>query len=178
MENLENFRSEVRAWLDENCPSSMRTGADPQIPHDEVWGGRNAEYKNPESKIWLDRMGAKGWTMPTVPKEYGGGGLDKDQVKILNEELFLIGAKTPLLSFGIWMLAPVLLEYGSEEQKRNICLKLLKVKLDGVRDTLNQVQAQTWLVLLQRPKIKETTLWLMVKKFGHLMRIRLTGSLH
>ena len=32
-------------------------------------------------------MGAKGWTMPTVPKEYGGGGLNKDEVKILNEEM-------------------------------------------------------------------------------------------
>ena len=93
MENLENFRSEVKVWLDENCPPSMRNGADPSIPHDEVWGGRNAEYKNPESKIWLHRMGTKGWTMPTVPKEYGGGGLNKDEVKILNEEMFAIGAK-------------------------------------------------------------------------------------
>ena len=32
MENLENFRSEVKAWLDENCPPSMRNGADPSIP--------------------------------------------------------------------------------------------------------------------------------------------------
>ena len=46
----------------------MRNGADPKIPVDEVWGGRNAVYKNPESKIWLERMGEKGWTMPTVPK--------------------------------------------------------------------------------------------------------------
>ena len=102
----------------------MRSGADPSIPVDEVWGGRNAVYKNPESKIWLDRMGEKGWTMPTVPKEYGGGGLNAEQVTILNQEMFAIGAKQPLLSFGIWMLAPVLLEYGSEEQKKNISQKL------------------------------------------------------
>ena len=73
MQNLEEFRKEVKEWLDKNCPPSMRGGADPSIPVDEVWGGRKAEYKNPESKIWLARMGAKGWTMPTVPKEYGGG---------------------------------------------------------------------------------------------------------
>ena len=114
MSNLDKFRKETREWLDKNCPPSMRSGADPKIPVDEVWGGRNAKYKNPESKLWLERMGDKGWTMPTVPREYGGGGLSKEEVKILNEELFNIGARQSLLSFGIWMLAPVLLEYGSE----------------------------------------------------------------
>ena len=126
MSNLDKFRTETKKWLDENCPPSMRSGADPSIPVDEVWGGRNAEYKNPESKLWLDRMGEKGWTMPTVPKEYGGGGLNKEEVKILNEEMFLIGARQPLLSFGIWMLAPVLLEYGNEAQKKEHIPKILK----------------------------------------------------
>ena len=126
MNDLDKFREDTKNWLDKNCPPSMRSGADPAIPVDEVWGGRNAKYKNPESKIWLDRMGAKGWTMPTVPKEYGGGGLNKEEVKVLNEEMFVIGAKSPLLSFGIWMLAPVLLEYGTEEQKKEHLPKIIK----------------------------------------------------
>ena len=126
MTDLNKFREDTKKWLDKNCPPSMRNGADPKIPVDEVWGGRNAVYKNPESKIWLERMGEKGWTMPTVPKEYGGGGLTKDEVKILNEEMFFIGAKQPLLSFGIWMLAPVLLEYGTEEQKKLHIPKIIK----------------------------------------------------
>ena len=126
MNDLDKFRENTKNWLDKNCPPSMRSGADPTIPVDEVWGGRNAKYKNPESKIWLDRMGAKGWTMPTVPKEYGGGGLNKEEVKVLNEEMFVIGAKSPLLSFGIWMLAPVLLEYGTEEQKKEHLPKIIK----------------------------------------------------
>ena len=126
MSELDNFRQEVKDWLKENCPSSMQNGADPKTPVDEVWGGRKAVYKNPDSKIWLEKMGSKGWTMPTVSKEYGGGGLSKDEVKILNEEMFMIGAKAPLLSFGIWMLAPVLLEYGTEEQKKEHLPKIIK----------------------------------------------------
>jgi alkylation response protein AidB-like acyl-CoA dehydrogenase len=104
----------------------MKNGADPAIPVDEVWGGRKAVYKNPDSKVWLERMGSKGWTMPTVPKEYGGGGLSKEEVKVLNEEMFIIGTRSPLLSFGIWMLAPVLLEYGTEAQKKEHLPKIIK----------------------------------------------------
>ena len=128
MEQLESFRKEVKTWLEENCPPSMRSGseADANSVTDEVWGGRNAVYKNPDSKIWLDKMGAKGWTMPTLPKEYGGGGLSREETKVLNEELFAIGAKQALLSFGIWMLAPALLEYANEEQKRLHIPRIIK----------------------------------------------------
>ena len=59
MSDLEAFRQEVSEWLEENCPPSMRT---PLVPEEEVWGGRNAQYVNPESKLWLERMGDKGWT--------------------------------------------------------------------------------------------------------------------
>ena len=126
MSDLDNFRQEVKEWLEQNCPPSMKKGADPEIPVDEVWGGRKAVYKNPDSKVWLERMGSKGWTMPTVPKEYGGGGLSKEEVKVLNEEMFIIGTRSPLLSFGIWMLAPVLLEYGTEAQKKEHLPKIIK----------------------------------------------------
>ena len=97
MSDLDKFRQEVKEWLDENCPPSMKNGADSAIPVDEVWGGRKAVYKNPDSKVWLERMGLKGWTMPTVPKEYGGGGLSKEEVKVLNDEMFMIGTRSPLL---------------------------------------------------------------------------------
>ena len=128
MTDLNQFREETKQWLDENCPPTMRKDAKGIKPKhiDEVWGGRNAKYKNPETKVWLDKLGEKGWTMPTVPSEYGGGGLSKEETKILQEEMMAIGTNSPLLSFGIWMLAPVLLEYGNEEQKREHLPRIIK----------------------------------------------------
>ena len=58
---LDAFRTDVRTWLEENCPPSMRT----PMPADEhPGGGRNAKWKNPESKLWLDRMAERGFTEP------------------------------------------------------------------------------------------------------------------
>lgn len=87
------------------------------VQEEIVWGGRNESFKNPESKLWLERMAAKGWTCPTWPSEYGGGGLSKEESLILNQELARINARPAITSFGISMLGPVLLESASHEQK-------------------------------------------------------------
>jgi len=120
MADLETFRAEARAWLEANCPPSMRQGAVAVTEDDDgsIWGGRKAKWKNPEAKQWLDRMAGKGWTAPTWPKEYGGGGLSNAENRVLQQEMGRIKARTPLMSFGLWMLGPVLLEYANEEQKR------------------------------------------------------------
>ena len=112
---LDGFRNEARAWLEANCPASMRTpmGAE-EIP----WAGRNFVWKNQDSKLWLDRMAARGWTAPTWPKDYGGGGLTGAEARVLEQELARIKARPALFSFGLWMLGPVLLEYANEDQKR------------------------------------------------------------
>lgn len=114
MAELAGFQDEVRGWLAENCPESMRT---PMSEEETVWGGRGETFVNPDSKIWLERMAERGWTCPTWPKEYGGGGLSADENRILDGELRRINARSPLSSFGIWMLGPALLEYASHEQK-------------------------------------------------------------
>ncbi len=116
MSDLEAFRQETRNWLEENCPPSMRTPMTSE--EDAVWGGRKETYANPEAKLWLDRMGAMGWTAPTWPKEYGGGGLTSEEARVLGQELGRIEARPALASFGLWMLGPVLIEYGTEEQKK------------------------------------------------------------
>jgi alkylation response protein AidB-like acyl-CoA dehydrogenase len=113
--NLEDFRNETRAWLEANCPAALRTPVDEK---EVVWGGRNAEFPNDDARLWLERMGERGWTAPTWPKAYGGGGLTPAENAVLQEELKRIGARAPLWSFGLWMFGPVLLEFGSEAQKQ------------------------------------------------------------
>ena len=76
----------------------------------------NDAETNPEAYVWLERMAAKGWTVPTWPKEYGGAGLNKDEFVVLLEELQSIKARPPLGHGRVydWANAP---EYGTEEQK-------------------------------------------------------------
>jgi acyl-CoA dehydrogenase len=112
----EPFRAEVRAWLAANCPESMRSPYASEA--DVCWGGRGFEFHSEDQRLWLERMAARGWTAPTWPQDYGGGGLDREQAKILKEELARIHARPPLMSFGISMLGPALLKFGTEEQKR------------------------------------------------------------
>lgn len=113
--DLDTFRSETRAWLAENCPPEMREPV--RSDTDVCWGGRTFTPSSPAQKDWLDRMAARGWTVPDWPKAYGGGGLSAAQTKILREEMAAIRARNPLNSFGISMLGPALLKYGTEEQK-------------------------------------------------------------
>ena len=115
MSDLETFRADTRAWLEENCPEEMRQ---PVRGEDEIcWGGKKWTFASDAQKIWLERMAAKGWTVPAWPTEYGGGGLSKEEVKVLKSEMKRINARSPLESFGIWMLGPALLQYGTHEQK-------------------------------------------------------------
>ncbi|NBC20634.1 MAG: acyl-CoA dehydrogenase [Alphaproteobacteria bacterium] len=125
MQTLEAFRQEARDWLEENCPPSMRT---PMKDDEIVWGGRRETFTNPESKLWLERMGEKGWTAPMWPAEYGGGGLTPEENKILQQELRRIKARPPLFSFGLWMFGPALLEFGNEEQKKRFIPDIVKGK--------------------------------------------------
>ena len=72
------------------------------------------------------KYGGKGWTCPTWPSKYGGGGLSYEESLVLKEELGRIGARPPLLSFGVDMLGPVLLEFGSEKQKLEHLPKIVR----------------------------------------------------
>jgi acyl-CoA dehydrogenase len=115
MSEAESFRQEVRGWLEQNCPASMRSPIRSEA--ELCWGGRHFEFQSDDQRLWLERMAGRGWTAATWPAEYGGGGLDRAQEKILKDEMDRIHARPPLASFGIHMLGPALLKFGTEEQK-------------------------------------------------------------
>lgn len=112
---LDSFRLEVREWLAENCPVELRNR--PRGMDTSFWGGRNPVYPSEQHKLWFERMASRAWTVPTWPAEYGGGGLDAAQGRVLKQEMERIGAPDALSSLGIMMLGPALLKFGTEEQK-------------------------------------------------------------
>ena len=117
MTDLGTFRSETRAWLEANCPPEMRKPIRSEA--DICWGGRNWTFQSDAQREWLEVMATRGWTVPDWPREYGGGGLSPAEARVLKEEMQRIGARSPLTSFGISMLGPALLKFGTEEQKKH-----------------------------------------------------------
>jgi len=115
--DLDTFRSEVRAWLEANYPAELRD-PDAKTDPEAVWGGRAFEGSQDPQIVWMRRVAEKGWTAPAWPAAYGGGGLSPEQARVVEQEIARGRYRAPLLSFGIWMLGPVLLEYANEDQKR------------------------------------------------------------
>jgi len=112
---IETFRAEVRQWLEADCPPSMRT---PITSSEEmVSGGSHISFRSEEQRLWFERMRDRGWFAPGWPKVYGGGGLSPREQRALEQEMLALGCRQPQYNLGIWMLGPVLLEIGTEEQK-------------------------------------------------------------
>lgn len=117
MTDLDGFRTEVRFWLEANCPADMRQPIRSEA--DICWGGRNWIFQSDAQRQWLEATAERGWTVPDWPRAYGGGGLSAAEARVLKEEMQRIGARPPLTSFGISMLGPALLKFGTDEQKRH-----------------------------------------------------------
>ncbi|HKA56426.1 MAG TPA: acyl-CoA dehydrogenase family protein [Candidatus Binatia bacterium] len=124
MADLEKFRAETHQWLSDNAPSSIR-GTMLGLGEGN-WGGRRATYPNPDMKAWLKVMAERGWTAPEWPTQYGGGGLSKAEAKVLREEMAALKLPAPLVGFGLTMIGPTLLEYGTEEQKREHLSRIVR----------------------------------------------------
>jgi alkylation response protein AidB-like acyl-CoA dehydrogenase len=109
--DLDAFRQEARGWLEANFPVSLR---DPEVAVD----AESADAPTGDAALWKQRMGEKGWGVPTWPAAYGGGGLSRAEATVLGEEMARIGARNPIGGMGVIMFGPTLLEYGTEEQKQ------------------------------------------------------------
>ncbi|MBT3428096.1 MAG: acyl-CoA dehydrogenase [Gammaproteobacteria bacterium] len=111
MIDQEQFRSETRTWLEDNCPKGMRN----LTFH---WEDAHQVYNSEDAEAWRAKMAEKGWIAPTWPTAYGGGGLSREQAMILNQEMGRIKATPASSGMGLSMIGPTLLEFGSEEQKQ------------------------------------------------------------
>ena len=122
MADLEAFRAEVHDWLAANAPQSMAT---PMTEVESPWGGKKADLL-PDVRRWMAVSAERGFTAPTWPKEYGGGGLSKAEAKVLAEEMARLRLRPPLVGFGLTMIGPLLLQEGSEELKREHLPKITR----------------------------------------------------
>ncbi|MEY3588810.1 MAG: hypothetical protein RJA47_1406 [Actinomycetota bacterium] len=115
----EAFRAEIRNWLQENLPKG--------------WFDKGFEMSNEERKKFNDEWPSKlfqgGWICATWPKEYGGKGLSTMQGVVLAEEF--ANAKAPMRAdfFGDTLVGPTLLQWGTEEQKKEFLPQILNGKM-------------------------------------------------
>ena len=111
--DLEGFRAQAREWLEANFPKSL--GKDVEAQQTALM---SPEKPVGDQALWKERMGAKGWGTPTWPAAYGGGGLSPAQGRVIQQELGRAGAYNPIGGMGVMMFGPTLIEYGTEELKR------------------------------------------------------------
>ena len=120
--DLDAFRADARTWLEANFPPSLKGKG--LMMMREGASAETADYL-----AWRDAMGAKGWGVPTWPKEYGAAGLSGAEAKVLQQEMGRIGAWNPIGGMGVMMFGPTLLEYGNDEQKKRHIPPIVKGEL-------------------------------------------------
>jgi alkylation response protein AidB-like acyl-CoA dehydrogenase len=116
MTELDAFRTELRQWLEVSVPKSLH-GA-PLAPIYELGANKEAPELARDRAHYLSVMVARGFTAPTWPRQYGGGGLTAAQARVLQEELAHLKLLPPLFGMGLSMIGPTLLVHGSEAQKQ------------------------------------------------------------
>ncbi len=115
----ESFRKEIRAWLEENLPTGWFE------PGFNLSGDERKEF----NKTWTDRLFAGGWICAGWPVEYGGKGLTLLEQVVLNEEFAKAGAPMRADFFGDTLVGPTILQWGTEEQKREFIPGILQGKI-------------------------------------------------
>ncbi len=104
----ETFRVEIRNWLETNLPAGW-TDDDFEMSDDE----REAFVAD-----WTTKLFEGGWICASWPKEYGGKGLSTMESVVLSEEFARVGAPMRGDFFGDTLVGPTILQWGTEEQKK------------------------------------------------------------
>jgi alkylation response protein AidB-like acyl-CoA dehydrogenase len=114
-EDAEQFRGEIRAWLEENLPEGW---------FDDGFK-MSTEERRKFHEEWTQKLFDGGWICASWPKEYGGKGLSIMQNVVLNEEFAHAGAPLRADFFGDTLVGPTILQWGTEEQKQEFLPKIL-----------------------------------------------------
>ena len=101
------FRDEVRAFIAKNHSAEIRA---------KTAKSMTGYIDKDEHVAWQKALYEKGWIAPNWPVEHGGPGWSATQKYIYETEMLRAGTLRPL-AFGLKMVAPVLMEFGTEEQK-------------------------------------------------------------
>ena len=101
------FRAECREWLRDN------------VPTDDLGSGDTRDGFA-RHVVWEKALYAGGWAAVSWPVELGGRGADLVEWLIFEEEYYAAGAPARVTQNGIFLLAPTLFEFGTEEQKERI----------------------------------------------------------
>ncbi len=107
------FRDSVRAWLKDNLP--------PELQHKVL---NHKRLKRDDYVRWHRIVHSRGWVAPNWPVEHGGTGWTKVQQHIWEEECARAGTP-PILPFGVNMVAPVIIAFGNDVQKRHYLPRIL-----------------------------------------------------
>ena len=113
----EEFRQELRAWLDVNLPQEMRSP--------DFWAGKSDDEQFQIRRDWEAGKAAAGFAGIQWPTEYGGRGGTPGMKAIYDMEMVGAGAPTTVNPLGLTFLAPTVMALGTEEQKREIIKPLL-----------------------------------------------------
>ncbi len=109
------FQSQLRAWLDEAWPESARRRQ----------GRSHMARISPEDQVaWQQALAKQGWAAPNWPETHGGAGFTATENYIFDLETARVGAPR-MLPFGVTMVAPVIMKFGTEEQKQRFLPDIL-----------------------------------------------------
>jgi alkylation response protein AidB-like acyl-CoA dehydrogenase len=112
----EEFRKEIRAWLEDNLPEGWFS------PGFELTPDERRRF----NEEWVSKLHAGGWICATWPTEYGGKGLSLMEGVVLAEEFARAGAPMRADFFGDTLVGPTILQWGTEDQKREFLPRILR----------------------------------------------------